>query len=295
MGGAPAWMGGIDVYATIRAYKRVIVANAQTSILVTKGRHEGPDLVDPLRSQVLTWLSAEAAAIMTTPLPSTAPFSITMGANSVDLAPAGAPAGAKLTFTASTSGTITELSQMQVVAPAASGVHVVFPVFAKLATDGTETDDTSFSNVDLTVAAGGSATMGPGLLLVTDWATGDMMKVTFTKIGSATAGDGGTVVGGCKSVSTFTANAVPAIQANTCLNCHNTGGSGNGALDLSGLAANPQNAAGACAQALNRINTANPAQSDIILAPTGGVAAHPFKNASSTYSTMMQQWIVNEK
>jgi hypothetical protein len=51
----------------------------------------------------------------------------------------------------------------------------------------------------------------------------------------------------------------------------------------------------ACNQALLRVNTQNPAQSDIILAPTGGVANHPFKNADATYAQMMQAWIVNEK
>ncbi len=76
------------------------------------------------------------------------------------------------------------------------------------------------------------------------------------------------------------------------MNCHDAGGSGNGALDLSGLAANDD--ATACAQAKLRIDTANPAQSDIILAPTGGVPNHPFQGAGPNFATMMEAWIVNE-
>ena len=87
---------------------------------------------------------------------------------------------------------------------------------------------------------------------------------------------------------------MPAIQANTCLNCHNTGGSGNASLDLSGLAANPPDDTTACAQALSA-STPDPAQSDIILAPTGQVADHPFKNASQSFVTMMETWITAEQ
>jgi hypothetical protein len=137
------------------------------------------------------------------------------------------------------------------------------------------------------------------MLILTGWNATDRMRIEFTTLAGATVtatdGGSGTTGGGCKSVSTFTSDAVPAIQANGCLGCHNTGGAGNGSLDLSALAANPPDDATACNQALLRVNTQTPAQSDIILAPTGGVANHPFKNASSTYASMMEAWIANEK
>jgi hypothetical protein len=156
-----------------------------------------------------------------------------------------------------------------------------------------ENDD--LSNVSQTVPAGTTAPLGTGLLVLTGWASTDTFQITFQQIvaASATADAGST--GGCKDVASFTTNAVPAIQANTCLNCHNTGGSGNASLDLSALATTPADDAKACAQALTRINPANPAQSDIILAPTGQVAAHPFQGASANYTTMMETWIAAEK
>jgi hypothetical protein len=108
--------------------------------------------------------------------------------------------------------------------------------------------------------------------------------------------DGGTpTTDGCKAVANFADNAVPAIQANSCLNCHDSGGSGNSALDLSALASNPPDEETACAQALTRANPTLPAQSDIILAPTGQVANHPFKNASQSFVTMMETWIAAEQ
>ena len=295
LGGAPLWMGPPDPYTTARAYTGIVVPIPSESILITKGRHEGPALVDPLATQVLGWLTAEAASLTPTTLPTTAPFSVAIGANSIDLSSVAAGvAGTKLTFTASQSGTITQLANISIVAPSNTGVQVTYPIFVTIDAQGNETDDMSFSNCDQTFAAGQTAVLEPGLLLLTDWSSGDQMRVEFTALAPATASDGG-APGGCKSVASFTANAVPAIQQNTCLNCHNTGGSGNASLDLSALAATPPDDATACAQALNRINPQDPAQSDIILAPTGGVAMHPFKNASATYSQMMQMWIVNEQ
>jgi hypothetical protein len=64
---------------------------------------------------------------------------------------------------------------------------------------------------------------------------------------------------------------------------------------MSALQTNPPGYATACAQALAQIDPANPAQSQIILAPTGQVANHPFKNASQSFVTMMETWIAAEK
>jgi cytochrome c553 len=158
-----------------------------------------------------------------------------------------------------------------------------------------EIDDQSFSNEDQTVGAGETAPLGPGLLILTDWSAGAQMKIEFTTLAAATVVDSGTLAGGCKALSTFTANAVPAIQANTCLTCHNSGGSGNAAMDLSGLAATPPDDATACAQALAQVNLTTPAQSNIILAPTGGLTNHPFTKASQSFVTMMETWIAAEQ
>jgi cytochrome c553 len=295
-GSAPTYLGPPDAYASIKAFGGIVVADVGTSLVLTKGPHEGPDLVDPLRTEITSWLTLEAALITTTSLPQTAPFSVTTGANTVDLAPAGV-AGAKLTFTAAVSGDVLTMTNIQIVAPATTGVHIVFPIFDDLpANNGPETQDMSFSNADVTVAAGQSASLYPGILVLTGWATTDQMKIELTKFAAVTvaAADAGASTGGCKSVASFTSDVVPQIQANTCLNCHNTGGSGNASLDLSGLAATPPDDTGACAQALNRADVTTPAMSDLILAPTGHVANHPFKTASQAFVTAVEAWLANE-
>ncbi len=288
---APPYLGGADAYTTIKTYAGMIAPTAAQSILLTKGQHEGPPLADPLKTSLTNWLTVEAASLVASGPASTTPVTPASGANTIDLSSVGV-AGASLTFSAAIAGDIVTLSSLTITAPAATGVQVVYPIF--YAAGGTTTENDDLSNVDQTIAAGATATVGTGLLILTGWAATDTISVTFKKLVAASASDAG-LSGGCKSVATFTTNAVPAIQNNTCLNCHNTGGSGNASLDLSGLAANPPNDTAACAQALARVNTANPAQSDIILAPTGGVANHPFKTANANYTTMMETWISAEK
>ena len=293
-GGAPLWLGPPDPYVSAVAFPGIVVADPGASIVLTKGRHEGPALQDPLLTKVTQWLTIEAAALPVTSLPQTPPFTVAIGANDIDCSAGGVP-GTHITFTAAVSGDAITLSSLDVVAPAATGVHVVYPIFAIVPTTGAEMDDQSFSNDDQTVAAGQTAPLGPGLLILTQWSTTAHLKIEFTKLAAATVSDGGALAGGCKALSSFTTNAVTAIQANTCLTCHGTGGSGNAAMDLSGLAATPPDDATACAQALAQINPTTPAQSNIILAPTGGLANHPFTKASQSFVTMMETWIAAEK
>ena len=186
------------------------------------------------------------------------------------------------------------LSALSITAPAATGLHLTYPIFYVNTAAGVQTENSDLSNDDQTVAAGTSAPLDTGLLILSGWATTDTLQISFTKLAAATAMDGG-LAGGCKNVASFITNAVPAIQNNTCLNCHNTGGSGNAALDLSGIASNPADDTAACAQALGRVNLTTPAQSAIILAPTGGAPGHPYTSAPASYVTAMETWIQAEK
>ncbi len=297
-GNAPAYLATPDSYKTIKAFKGIVVKDVATSSLLTKGRHEGPDLVDPLRGKIYAWLDLEAKALSEIALPATEVFTITPGANSIDISKGGTGiTGAKLLFNAQINGTIVTLLNMQLVAPATSGLHIVFPVFDIVHEKGEPTRDTSFSNADQTIAPGQTATLNPGILILTSFAATDKMKIEFTKLEPGTVMmDGGTTTqSGCKAVASFVTNAVPAINQNGCLNCHNAGGSGNASLDLSALGRTPADNAKACAQMLSKADPNNAAQSDIILAPTGGVANHPFKNASANYAQMIEAWLVNEK
>jgi hypothetical protein len=142
---APPYLGGVDPYTMIKTYAGVIVANPQQSILLTKGAHQGPALVDPLRASITTWLTAEAAGAPAGPV-TTAPFAVNTGANQVDLSTL--VPGAAITFTASTSGDYLDLTAIEFIAPAASTVTVTYPIFYVVPASGPQIQDNDFSNVN---------------------------------------------------------------------------------------------------------------------------------------------------
>jgi hypothetical protein len=310
---APKWLLGPNRYATVKAYPGIVVSDVESSLLLTIGdtvQHAGgPGLSDQpptnLRDQVANWLEAEAAAIEAAPLASTKPFSIKNGANTVDISRGGVK-GASMSFTVDLEGGTITFTDMTITAPASTGLTIIHPVFAidTGADSGRPIGDVSdsFSNLDQTVPAGTTAPLGVGLFVLdvaatigSNWANSDQIVIEFNTLSKLAASDGGvdgSTGGGCKSVATFTADAVPAIQANQCLTCHQgENPTATASLDLSQVGKDNTTA---CGQALSQVNLTNPTQSNIILAPTGGIAAHPFKGASASYQTMMLEWIKAE-
>jgi hypothetical protein len=309
---APKWLLGPNRYKTVTTFPGIVVplSNLGSSLLLTVGdtvtHAGGPGLEGSLRTNVTNWLAAEAEALVTAPLPTTATFTVKGGTNTVDLSKAGVK-GASLTFDAVMGGSIITFNNMMVSAPMTTGMEIIHPIFtivpagADAAAPTPDVSD-SFSNMDEVVPAAMSMPWGVGTFILdvtatigSSWSSTDKLEIQFTSFKSMTAGDGGTAEGGgggCKAVNVFTANAVPAIQMNTCLNCHQgENAAATAQLDLTQLGTN--NTA-ACAQALTQVNLKNASQSNIILAPTGGIAAHPFKGASSAFKTMMLTWISAE-
>lgn len=294
-GSAPIWLGVGDAqYATITAYKGIITADPSTSILVTKGQHEGAPLSGDLLTSVKAWLTAEAAAQSSTPAKTTTittdPVAIPAGAGSITLP---APGG-QLTFTASMAGNILSLKSVALVAPADTGVHATGIHILLVHADNSTTVDESLAGSDTTSAKGASAPVGVGLVIVPEVAATDKIALEIDSLVAATGTTTTTATGGCKNVQSFTTNAAPQMK-NLCLNCHNTGGSGFGSLDMSALALATPDYAKACGQAKAKIDTTNPAQSPIITTPTGGDPAHPLKNAPQSFVTAMTTWINAEK
>ncbi len=303
-GQTPVWLGAPDAYLSAKKYPGVITSDPYASKLIIKGPHEGPGFSGPdaaLGAQVLAWLTEEAVEIVTVQLPSTTAFVVQPGPNVVDISSGAAGLnGAKISFVASVDGNngILSLTHLAVQAPMGSGLHIAHPIFAVIPPTGPVAPDPvdSLSNVDQTVAPAEAIPLGTGTLILESFTSGAELKIEFNTLApvAMTINDGGTTAtgGGCKNVAGFTANAVPAIQANQCLNCHgSSNGSGYGSLDLTKVGIDDT---AACAQALTRVNLTNKSQSDIILAPTGGVPNHPFQGASGTYATMMLTWINGE-
>lgn len=292
------FLKGPDVYGTVKAYPGIIVPDDVygSKLLNRPANHPVASLVDPgneaLLAQVTAWVSAEVVALKEVPLPTTDVFDPTGG--SVDLTKAGV-AGAKIVFNPTTSGTTLRLNDVRVQAPTTSGVHIASPIFVIVPPKGAEMTNTTFSTSDLTVPAGGTATIGTVLYLF-NFPAGGKIRIQFQKIETANvaATDAG-ASGSCKALADFTASAKPALMAN-CTNCHG-GGNGNAtsALDMSKLGTDD---AAACTQARFKVNLTNKTQSNILLAPLANSGINhpvkPFGNTGSAGYQSLLTWLNKE-
>ena len=296
---APVWLGTTDQYKTIKAYPGIVVSDVYSSKLENRpGSHPAACLIDPgieaLLQQVTTWLTAEAAALTAGPLPASPTVDPATG--SVDLSGAATGInGAKITFTATQQGDLLRFSNVMLVAPASSGVHIVSPIFAQIPASGPEVDNTDFSTTDLTAGSGASAQISP-VFYFPNWTPGSKLKIEFQTIEASTVGggDGGTSSTTCKDLTDFQNSAAPSLM-NNCVSCHGgSNGNATSSMDLTALKNNDY--ATACTQARTQVNTTTPAQSNILLAPLQQVN-HPVKVFASNTSTgyvQIQNWVNKE-
>jgi hypothetical protein len=298
---APAFMvKDPDMLKNLLAYPGIIGSSPQKSRLYMKGVHEGPAFTPDQLMTIGTWIdlfnSVKGTSDGGDARPSIAPFTPSMTANnSIDLAPLDPTlTGVKVTFDVVMIGTSIELKNLKLTTPAATGVHVVHPVFVIWDQNLTPTPDPvdSFSNLDQTVFSGTTAPLGPGTLIMPNFAAGSLLSVAFTlaepKSGSA---DGGTVTG-CKALTMFVQNVKPLMATNTCsTNCH------TGANPTAGLKLDATPDATLCANALTEIDKTTPANSQLLKQPDPAVNnGHPQKiNPITNWQTAVTNWINAEK
>jgi hypothetical protein len=295
---APRWLAGPNDYTTIKAYPGIVVADVYASKLENRpASHPAACLVDPgneaLLAQVTTWLTAEAAILTTAPL--AASNTVNPSTGSVDLSNATTGiTGAKITFTATQQGDLLVFQNVMLVAPSASGIHIVSPIFAQIPASGPEIDNTDYSTLDLEVAAGQSGQISP-IFYFAGWVSGSQLKVEFQTIEAATvaASDAGASTT-CMDLTDFQNSAAVSMKAN-CTSCHGGGNAtATSSMDLTALSTNDY--ATACTQARTQVNTTTPAQSNVLLAPLQMVT-HPVKVFSSSSATGYQQlqtWVNKE-
>jgi len=297
---APAFMiAQPDLLKNILQYPGIIGSTPEKSRLYMKGLHEGPAFTPDQATTVGDWITfynslrtgdgGDAKPVI-------APFTPSMtAANSIDLAPLDATlSGVKVTFNAQMVGTSIELTNLKIVAPSTTGVHVTHPVFVFWDQNLMPIPDPvdSFSNLDETVFSGSSAPMGPGTLLLPNFGSGYLLSVVFTLVEPKTGSADGGTVSGCKNVAMFVANVKPLLSANTCsTNCH------VGANPTAGLKFDATPDATLCANALTEINTTTPAQSQLLLQPDPAQSnGHPQKvNPFTNFQTAVTNWINAEK
>ncbi len=311
------FLAGPDRYQSMVSWPGIVVKNAAESKMLTYpvagpqhtyAKLDADTYKDTLYPAVKAWLEEEAKAIVLTDPPTQGPaidpFTPIMGFNAIYLGPLGADfEGMAITFTANelTDSTL-ELDDIEVHPTAKLGVHMVHPLFAVYPKGKPADPDPvdSFSNVEQYFEAGQAGLLGPGTLILTNWAPEAKLSVAFETIEKIDpiAGDGGVPTGSCKDVASFSANAAGPLQQN-CFNCHGGGNqSAKGAVDMSALQSDP---AAACAQILNRVNPADPPTSQLfITTDPGGNAAHPYKFGGSAtnfnnFKTSVSNWIAAEK
>ena len=298
---APAFMiAQPDMLKNILAYPGIIGSTPQKSRLYMKGLHEGPAFTPDQLQAVGDWITFYNATVGTgdggDAKPTIAPFTPSMtAANTIDLAPLDATlSGVKVEFSAQMVGTSIELTNLKITAPAATGVHIVHPVFVIWDQNLNPIPDPidSFSGLDETVYSGTSAPIGPGTLLMPNFAAGDLISVAFSTAEKATGSADGGTVSGCKALSMFVSNVKPLLSANTCsTNCH------VGANPTAGLKFDATPDATLCANALTEINTTTPAMSQLLLQPDPAQSnGHPQKvNPFTNFQTAVTNWINAEK
>jgi mono/diheme cytochrome c family protein len=301
---APTWLAGPDAYASIKAFPGIVVADVSSSLLeqsqsqLPGGNHPVPTLtIDSadggVFTEVTTWLTAEAALLAAVPLP--ASNTVNPSTGSVDLSNAAMGiSGAAITFTATQQGDLLVFQNVMLVAPTASGIHIVSPIFAQIPATGPEIDNTDYSTLDLEVAAGQSAQITPIFYFV-GWTVGSQLKIEFQTITAATVApsDAGPPTT-CTDLTDFQNSAAVSMKAN-CTSCHGGGNAtATSSMDLTALATNDY--ATACTQARTQVNTTTPAQSNVLLAPLQMVT-HPvkvFTSSSATGYQQIQTWVNKE-
>jgi len=299
---APKYLAGPDSYLSIKAYPGIVTEDVYASKLLGRpAGHPAATLLDPgmetFKADVTTWLTAEASALAAIPLPTVGPVDLSAG--SIDLSSINGMTGAKLTFSAKVVGNYARFDTLQVTAPSTTAIHVVAPIIVMVPADNSAPiKDKNFSAADLTINAGATGNFDAPYFFF-NWVAGSKLEVQFTKIETATGtGDGGSVQTGCKSVATFQSSAAPEL-INTCVGCH--GGNNmnaTNALDLSKLKGNIDYA-GACGQALFKVNTTNKTQSNILLAPLNGSGLNhgggkPYGSTNSTGYQAILAWVNKE-
>jgi hypothetical protein len=279
----PTFLAPPDAYKSVKSHPGLVTKDVFQSALLTKGPHAGPALnADPdFEKKVIEWLEAESFVISSQKLPSTDPVTLKTGENDIDVSKAciGGLTGVHLKFTVSMLGTILQISDLKVVAPAGTDVHVLKPrfvrVLAKPKDDGTkEIADpaNSFENLDTTVPGGAETVIAKlATFSGTGWypfdLAGDKIRIEAEKIepGKVSVIEAPKT---CKNVQGFTQNVLPNMRGQAggfnlnCANCH-----GNG---LAGLSLNSADQTVVCNQVLTKFNSANPAQSLIVTKVTQG-------------------------
>lgn len=299
-------------YAKITGYSsgKFLTAVPEQSLLLTKGKHQGPAFNDVQFLAVRGWLDVEATTRgLGKGSPTTPSVPIRDGEYFLAIDKFTKDPLSKITFSMKAgSSNAFVVSNLQITAGPATGIKVKHPRFVFLTAAGTTPDPSdALQTVDLTVMQSQTSTLGAGTLRLTGVpASAARVAMAFESI-SPTVPDAPPPV--CKSFALWQSGVLNTLKA-CALQCHSptatdrSAGSANGAFNMSASLGMDQAAlASLCIYTLSRVTLADVPKSPLIRQPQpvtlGGTTNHPYKFSTDATSNMFQAavtaWAMAEK
>lgn len=277
---APTFLAPPDEYKAILA-SGFVTDDATASPLLNQREHEGPALATfpDLAAKVFTWLRFEALVKQKAALPSSGYAVINAGPNEIDMGPAGIP-GVKIRFDAQMPGGILSLTKLRIFVPdlgPKKGATLSRPLFYRLRKDNKLFVDPvdTFSYVSAVFPGGGVETPlppGSAIFAVPDsWAPfqpGERVRIQADKFEIGDVSEVGTNPT-CKNVTLFQSTLLPSLMGQGVgagINCSNGGNCHGGLQNPRFIAGDPT---ATCINFGQFTNKTNPAQSPVVLKPSG--------------------------
>jgi mono/diheme cytochrome c family protein len=311
----------MEVRATILASEVVNLEAPQTSRILTKGAHSGPALLASQASDLLEWLSAErdaagVAGTVDTGL-ETMPFTpVLCGAGETNCPVTRADisglvegwGGAHINFVAQALSQDLYVTHLELEG-GPDGVYLEHPLFVSRPPNAEPIPDRldRFFNVKMNLMGGAAPSqINGGTAAFIDFTPTNPISIHFKVVDrfrpDAGGGGGMMTAAGCKSLTTFKANAKGPLQTN-CGSCHANAGNANarGAMDLVGIGATDDTTLQTvCDQARTRINFQDTNSSGFYIAPNPAMATnHQFKFGTQalfdSFKAAVDVWVQAEK
>ncbi len=300
-------------YDSITGYGagKLVTKNADDSILLQKGQHNGPALTSGQYNDVHAWLEVEAATRtgLNMNSPATPTAALGPGTFYINLEKLTGDPQSTLTFTVDErdNGAIYSVHDILITAGPFTGIHVKHPIFLLFSRMGAQKDKAdSLSALDVTIMPGMTAKLDT--VILTQVPRFARVAVAFEIIAPFTPDP--TKVAKCKAFDVFSATVMPTLAAPCAAICHGDGAQNSAAASAQGAfnmtAASATDAIKLnrfCLQALSRVKLTDAAHSVIVLQPTppeqGGTQNHPYKLKDaatlSAFTKAITDWAAKEK
>lgn len=319
MGIQPFLASGME-YEAITGYSmgKFLTAVPEQSLLLTKGKHQGPAFTDVQFYAVRGWLDVESTTRgLGKGSPTTPSVPIRDGDYFLAIDKFTKDPLSKITFTMKASSTSTNafvVTNLAITPGPSTGIKLKHPKFVFITAAGTTPDPSdALQTVDLTIMQPAAGTtpmptlLGSGTLRLTGVpASAARVAMAFESIAPTVADP---VPPTCKALTQWNQGVLPTLKS-CAAQCHSpqatdrSAGSATGAFNMaSSLGTDMAALSSLCVYTLNRVTLTDIPKSPLIRQPQpvtlGGTTNHPFKfstdTASNTFQMAVTTWASMEK